>query len=498
VRTRASRLDPAEGGATARSTATSVAGARLPRWLPVVYGAGAGGSIIVERTVATWLYFFWVRDAAAGEPAYVAPLVVGALLLGGRVVDAVTDPVVARWSDHHRGRGGRRRTFLAWSGLPLVLVGAALFFPPVDGPSPLNAIHLGVGLAAFYLVLTLYLTPHLALLADLSTTTRDRVDLATSKAIFSVLGSAAATIVAALLVGAIGFPGMLATLGGVALVLVYLPTTIDEHRFARPSAGPATTSPLLAEVRATLGNRPFRTVLVGANALWFGFNLVVINGLLYITVLLGLPAEALAAYMGVVLGVALLLLPVVNAAVRRLGLRRVMIGSMVATGVVYPLLHLLPTPPFGWDPPTFGLVVFGLAGIGLAGLFVVPDAIIAAVADHDQRTTGRRRAAMFYGVNGFVAKVNFGVSTAVSAVLLQTLGSPVGIQITGPVGALAAIVGAWLFLRYPEDEVQGTPPGPEAANGGVGRAHRTSSSSTRAARSSSTGDPRPSPSAPTG
>jgi Na+/melibiose symporter-like transporter len=164
---------------------------------------------------------------------------------------------------------------------------------------------------------------------------------------------------------------------------------------------------------------------------------------------------------------------------------------MVATGVVYPLLYLLPTPPFGWDPPTFGLLAFALAGIGLAGLFVVPDAIIAAVAEHDQRRTGHRRAAMFYGVNGFVAKVNFGVSTAVSAVLLQTLGSPVGIQVTGPVGAVAALVGAWLFRRYPEDEVQAPPPpGPEVARGGVDRAHRTSSSSTSDARSSSTSDAR--------
>jgi glycoside/pentoside/hexuronide:cation symporter, GPH family len=493
VRLRVSRLGRAGGDTGQRTVAPSLARMRLPRRLVLAYGAGAGGSIIVERTVATWLYFFWVRDAAAGEPAYVAPVVVGALLLGGRVVDAVTDPVVARWSDDHRGRGGRRRTFLAWSGLPLVLVGAALFFPPVDGPSPLNAVHLGVGLAAFYLVLTLYVTPHLALLADLSSASRDRVDLATSKGVFTVLGSAAATIVAALLVGALGFPGMLASLGGVALVLLYLPTTIDERRFARPSQGPSTTTRLFGEVRATFGNRPFRTVLVGANALWFGFNLVVLNAILYVTVLLGLPAEALAAYMGAVLGVALLLLPVVNAAVRRFGLRGVMIGSMVATGVVYPLFHLLPAPPFGWDPATFGLLVFALGGIGLAGLFVVPDAIIAAVAEHDHRTTGHRRAAMFYGVNGFVAKVNFGVSTAVSAVLLQTLGSPAGIQVTGPVGAVAALVGAWLFRRYPEDEVQGTSPGSETASGAAGRAHRSSSSSTSVARPSSSGDARPTP-----
>jgi glycoside/pentoside/hexuronide:cation symporter, GPH family len=436
-----------------RLTSAGTAPPRLPRWVKVAYGAGGGGSILIERIVFTWLYFYWVRGEAVGGVSFAAPVVVGAIMLGGRVVDAVTDPVVARWTDGHRGRLGRRRPFLLWSGLPLVVIGAALFSPPLDGPSVLNAVYLGVGLGLFYLVLTLYLAPYLALLADLAADARDRVALATSKASFQLLGSAIATIPAALLVPAVGFPGMLAVLGSVAVVLLYIPTLIDERRFSRPTP---TKVDLLLAIRATLRNRPFRIVLVGANALWFGFNLVVLNAVLYVTVLLGLEVGAVALYMGIVLGVALALLPLVNRAAHRVGLRRVMIGAMLATGVVYPLLYLLPTPPLGLEPPTFGLIVFGLAGIGLAGLFVAPDAIIAAVADHDRRMTGQHREAMYYGVNGFVAKVNFGVSAAVSAALLQALGSPVGLQVTGPVGGVAALLGAWLFRRYPEAIVEQT------------------------------------------
>jgi glycoside/pentoside/hexuronide:cation symporter, GPH family len=433
----------------------------MPRWVEIAYGAGGGGSILIERLVFTWLYFFWVRDSATGGVSFAAPAVVGALMLGGRVVDAVTDPVVARWTDGHRGRLGRRRPFLLWSGLPLVVIGGALFLPPVDGPSVLNAVYLGVGLGLFYLMLTLYLAPYLALLADLATDARDRVALATSKATFQLLGSAIATIPAALLATAIGFPGMLAVLGSVAVVLLYAPTLIDERRFSRSTPQ---QMELLPAIRATFRNQPFRVVLVGANALWFGFNLVVLNLVLYVTVLLGLDVGAVALYMTVVLGVALFLLPVASGAARRVGLRRVMIGSMVASGVVYPLLYLLPAPPFGFDPPTFGLLVFGLAGIGLAGLFVVPDAIIAAVARHDHHLSGHHREAMYYGVNGFVAKVNFGVSAAVSAALLQVLGSPLGLQVTGPVGGAAALLGAWSFRRYPEAVVEGT--GPIGERGG--------------------------------
>jgi glycoside/pentoside/hexuronide:cation symporter, GPH family len=435
------------------STATALS--RLPRWVEVAYGAGGGGSILIERIVFTWLYFFWVRDAATGGVAFAAPAVVGALMLGGRIVDAVTDPIVARWTDGHHGRLGRRRPFLLWSGLPLVVIGAALFLPPVDGPSVVNAVYLGVGLGLFYLLHTLYLAPYLALLADLASDARDRVALATSKASFQLLGSAIAIIPAALLVAAVGFPAMLVALGSVAVVLLYVPTLIDERRFSRATP---TEVELLPAIRATLRNRPFRTVLVGANALWFGFNLVVLNAVLYVTVLLELEVGAVARYMAIVLGVALLLLPVANGAARRVGLRRVMIGSMVATGVVYPLFYLLPTPPFGLDRSAFGSIVFGLAGVGLAGLFVVPDAIIAAVADHDRRMTGHHRGAMFYGVNGFVAKVNFGVSAAVSAALLQSFGSPLGLQVTGPVGGAAALLGAWLFRRYPESVVEHAAP----------------------------------------
>jgi glycoside/pentoside/hexuronide:cation symporter, GPH family len=426
---------------------------RLPRWVTIVYGAGYGGTIIVERLVFTWLYFVWVGGVAPGGRPYLAPVAFSVLVLAGRVVDAVTDPVVARWSDNHHGRLGRRRPFLLWSAAPLVGVGVWLFLPPVEGPSLLNAVHLGIGLCVFYLLLTCYLAPYLALLADLSPSVSDRVDLATSKALYGLLGSAAATIVAALLLARTGLGGMLATLAVVALVLVHLPILIDERRFSEPQ--PATL-PLVAAVRATLRNRPFVIALCGLNTFWLGFNLVVLNAPLYVTVLLGQGEAAIALYMTAVFATAAVAFPVVNAAAKRHGPRRVLLVSLTLSAVVYPALYWLPTPPFGLATTTFGLAVFAGAGFGLAGLFVLPDAIVAAVADHGTHRSGQRREAMYFGVNGFVVKVTFGVATVVSAVLLQTFGSPLGIQLTGPVGAAAALLGVWLFLRYPEQEVQAT------------------------------------------
>lgn len=239
-------------------------GQRLPGGVRFAFGAGQGGSAIIERLVFIWLYFVWVGDGLEGGAVYIAPTLFGVLVFGSRVVDALTDPIVARRSDGHGGRLGRRRPFMLWSGLPLVLVGAALFFPPVSGTSRLNTVYLGVGLAVFYVLLTFYLVPYAGLLADLSPTASDRVDLATSNAVYQLLGLAVAMIVPPLVLGTHGPLIMVVVLGVAALCLFYVPTLIDERRYSR--AQPSTT-PLLPAIRATLRNRPFVVALLGTNVL---------------------------------------------------------------------------------------------------------------------------------------------------------------------------------------------------------------------------------------
>jgi glycoside/pentoside/hexuronide:cation symporter, GPH family len=423
----------------------------LPRWVVAAYGAGAAGWVLVDRVLLTWLYFFYVTARDTTSDALMLPLVFSAIMLGGRVVDAVADPVIARLSDNHRGRRGRRLPFLLISAVPYVVVYVALFHPPVAEASPLNAIYLGVGLALYFTLFTAYVGPYLALLADLSGTTADRVDLSTSKAVATLVGAAVALIVSGLLVEAFGVQAMVWILGGVALVLLFVPTRIPERRFAR--AEPA-TMPLIEAVRTTLSNRPFVIALLGANALWFGFNIVSLNVPLYATSLLGLTEGAVAVLMGALFGVCLVTFPFVNRLTKRVGLKAVMIASLAVFAVIFPLIALFPTPPFGLSHLVYGIIVMGLAGIPLAGFFIVPDAIVAAVADLELTRSGQRREGMYFGVNGLFLKLNLGISTVVSGALLQFAGDPVGLQLTGPVAAVAVGLGALIFLRYPEREVE--------------------------------------------
>ncbi len=424
---------------------------RLPRGVVLAYGAGASGWVLVDRVLLTWLFFFYVTTPSGAEQPLMLPLVFSLMMLAGRVIDAVADPVIARWSDNHRGRLGRRRPFLLVSAVPYVAVFVALFHPPVAERSPVNAIYLAVGLALYFTLFTAYVGPYLALLADLSATTADRVDLSTSKAVATLVGAAVALIVSGLLVEAYGLRAMVWILGAAALVLLLVPGRIRERRYSR--AQPA-TMPLVAAVRATLSNRPFLIVLLGANALWFGFNIVSLNVPLYATSLLGLTEGAVAILMGALFGVCLVTFPLVNRLTKRVGLKRVMVSSLVAFALIFPLIFRFPSPPFGLTPVVYGTLVMGLAGVPLAGFFIVPDAIIAAVADLELARSGQRREGMYFGVNGLTLKLNLGISTVVSGALLQFGGDPFGLQLTGPVSAVAVALGALVFLRYPEGEVE--------------------------------------------
>lgn len=441
-------------GADSRSEA-----GHLPLWVKVAYGSGAGGWVLVDRLVMTWLYYFYVSRQGGAGPLLL-PLAFAVIMLAGRLVDAVSDPVVARLSDNHDGRMGRRVPFMAVSGVLYVGTYVALFHPPSATPSAWNGVHLAVVLAAFFVFFTGYVSPYLALIADLSPSTVDRVDLTTSKALFTLVGSALGLVGSGLLVDRLGFTGMVWVLGAVGLALLYVPVLIPERRFA--ACTPSTLS-LRQAVRTALGNRAFLVAMAGVNVMWFGFNLVTLNVPLYVTSLMGLPEGEMAKFMGAVFGVTLLAFPAVNALTKRHGLKAVMVASLLSFAAVLPLIALMGHPLLGMDPVTAGLVVMGLTGIPLAGLFIVPDAIVAAVSSMGRSGEAQPMEAMYFGVQGFFLKVNLGLSTVLSAALLQVFGDPLGIRLTGPLAAAFLLAGALVFARYPEHEVErGTRPPPQA------------------------------------
>ncbi len=427
---------------------------QLPLWGKIIYGTGSGGFSLVDRVLITWLFYYYITSPLEGVEALMPPFAFGMIMFLGRAIDAVADPVIARWSDNHRGRLGRRMPFMLFSAGGYVLVYVMLFYPPVAETSALNTLYLAVMLGLYFTLFTAYVCPYLALLPELARSNRDRVDLATFRAVFMLLGVGVALIGSGVLIGAVGFHGMVWIMGALGLVLLYLPLLIREKDYAL--AVPATLG-LVEAVRTTFKNRAFVIYLVGNVTFWLGFNIVTLNLPLYVTVLLGGSEDDASIYFGLAFVVALLFFPAVNKLSKKAGLKAVMMFALVSFMVLLPLFFFFGQPVAGLAPEVFAYLVMGLAGLPLAVIFIVPDAIVAAVSDLEKKLSGQRREAMYFGAQGFILKLAMGLSTLITGALLQVFGStaaePLGIQLTGPVSALFIVVGVAFFSRYPEKEV---------------------------------------------
>lgn len=445
----------------------------LPRTLG--YGTGNTGLALVNIVVQTWLLYFLAPPVGR---TLIPASIVGTVWLIGRLVDAAADPLVSAWSDRAGGAGGRRLPFLLATGLPLAAVCLLLFVDAVYlGPLPLRIAVLGLLLGLFYILFTAYAVPFNSLIADLGRDGPDRVRLSTSAAAFNLLGTAGAAVAAGLLIQAFGaaapaatapaapaaaaaeatgfdpaaFPPAVAVLMAVA-ALTFLITPLALWKFRRAGDAPTSLS-FASSMKSALENRAFRTYLFGINTFWGGFIMINVSIPYYVTVLMGQDEGFTSVALGASLGTALLAFPLVNLLARRLGNKRSVMASAGIMAISLLLIWFIPTDPR--SGAVFGTAIMILAGFGLAGLLVLPNAMIGDLAQFRRSDGSNPGEAIYYGLQGLLQKAAIGVVTLASGLLFDIFGNtpadPLGIRLTGPIGALFAVASVLIMRAYPDD-----------------------------------------------
>ena len=87
----------------------------------------------------------------------------------------------------------------------------------------------------------------------------------------------------------------------------------------------------------------------------------------------------------------------------------------------------------------------------MAGVFLLPGAITADIADYDELRTGMRREGMFYAAQNLFLKISSSFSPLLLALILtlgETPENPLGIRLVGPVAGAITFLGFWLFRGY--------------------------------------------------
>ncbi len=354
----------------------------------------------------------------------------GAVVLGGRALDAFSDPLAGWLSDRTRTRFGRRRPWMALAAPLLALVVLALYLPPY-GSEALRTAWCAGFVALFFLLLTALVVPYRALGPDLVRGYDARNALFGVREGLFVLGSVAA-MAAPVALGALmhlgGEVGQASADGGdaerarfAAFAAIAAPTLVVTTGLCLalirepPIASRSATLPLGQGVRAALGQRPFAVLLAAYGIAAFGNNLPGALATYYATYVLGIADVGL--YLLAFLGAGLAALPLWNLAAKRFGKKPAWLAAIALNTAPFALVF-----PLGPGDRRLFAVLVTLSGLGAIATVALAPSMQADVIDYDELVTGERRDGQFVGLWMVAEKLAAAIGVGLALPLLGAVG----------------------------------------------------------------------------
>ena len=440
---------------------------KLPLSKKIAYSLGQFGWSLLSGIIASYLIFYYIPTQESGISVFIPQVVfagfvtiIGAITMLSRLFDAITDPWIATLSDRSKSKKGRRISFMQYASFPFALSTVLVFWSPVQGESVVNAVFLTVMLLLFYLFLTMYVTPFFALLSELGHTPNERLTLSTYISVTWFLGAAVASQAPLLwnvfinmgydTVSAMRIAlSILAAIGFVFLLIPVL--AIDEKRYCQ--SVPSELK-MLDSMKATFRNREFRLFVLSDLVYWVAVTIFQSSLLYYITVLLKLP-DTLFGVLFMALGIGSFLFYVpINLIAKRIGKKTLLIIAFSIFLVVYvygAFLGLLPI-----DPTAQAFIMVVIAAIPMAIFGILPNVVVADIAEYDARQSGIRREGMFFGTRTFMSKIGQMFSMLILSGLLLSQGNvsdELSIRLTAVTAAFFCLLGLLILLLYNEKKI---------------------------------------------
>ena len=434
------------------------------------FAVGQFGWSVLAALISSWLVNYYQPDQAtieAGHRIFIPQgrvifgvlTVLGAITAFGRVFDAITDPLVASASDKCRSKDGRRIPFMRAAAIPFALSCILTFWSPVGGESWVNAVFLFVMITLFYLCMTLYCTPYNALIPELGADQRTRMNISTAIS-FTYIAGMAVAYVAPVIWGMLeGITGdrilavriTFTVISLIGMVCMFVPVfAIREKDYieAAPAEGTAFHS-----LSATFRNKDFRVFVASDIAYFLGITMFQAAMPFFVTSLLKLDESYSTLFFVLMTALSVLFYIPVYRLTARLGKRRlILIAFCIFTiSFVYTASFgpSLPIPPVAQ-----GIILCVVTAPAMAIFGILPQAVVADIAECDALETGENRSGMFYAARTFAFKL--GQSIAMLLVTaFATIGSDTGLgyRITALAAAAVCVLGGLLFMLYNEKKV---------------------------------------------
>lgn len=370
----------------------------------------------------------------------------GALLLAARLLDALVDPLLGRWSDRLLARSPQ--ALLGASGVAAVLLAlgmALLFFPPqaLRQSQALLLAWAAGALALTYLGYSVLSIGHQAWGALLGGTAEERSRVTGWREGCGLVG----VLTASVLPSVLGLPTALAVFS-VLLLLAWLAW----RRSLAPSLVPAHVPlALWAPLRLQEFRRLLAVFMLNGVASAVPATLV----LFFVQDRLQASAQMEPLFLGAYFLCAALSMPVWLAAVRRWGLVRSWRAGMLLAVAVFIFASQL-----GVGDAWAFVAVCALSGLALGADLALPGALLAGLI---QRHGGQAMAGACFGWWNFATKLNLALAAGLALPLLQWFGYAPGVRSGTGLDALvwaycllpcalklAAALALHLFLHEPQ------------------------------------------------
>lgn len=449
-----------------------------------IFAIGQLGWSILGGIINAWLVTFYLPTKEDltnnGAVSYLKPglIILGVLTILGliaficRIFDAVTDPLIASMSDRSTNPKGRRIPFMRVAAIPFAVVSVLVFCAPVRAINSINTIWVLGFLILFYLFMTMYCTPYNALISEFGKTQEDRMYISTAISLTFFFGTMIAYlpfVFAGPIRGLIGgdFPWSyricFIVLAVVALICMLIPTfKLNEKDFVDAEPSKSNT---LKSLGKTFKNKEFLKFSASDIAYFIALTLFQTGLPFFVKVSMGLPEAYAMYFLGGMTVLSACFYPFVSGLVKKFGKKKLVITGFLGLAVAYLVTALIGVAGFGGILP--GILIVVISAFPMALLGIIPQSIVADVAEEDAIRTGEKREGMFFAARTFAMKLGQSVAMLVftSLAILGTeqvldsndiVPSAYGLRLVAIVAIVFCVLGAVILALYNEKKVMDT------------------------------------------
>lgn len=425
--------------------------------------------------ISNYLLYFFQPTAKSGLPhllpenKFLGFITIMALITAiGKIVDAVTDPIVASLSDKCTHKDGRRMPFLRKAALPYALSVLLIFYVPFKEGSALNAIWVGIFLITYYTAYTFFFIPRNALVPEIIPDAKVRVGYYGVSTVF-FMGSSSFMYAATLFVDILKNAGLsplwawrsvftvFAIIGIICLMLSAY--AFDEKEYVEHNTKPKES--MIKSFGLVFRNREF--VIFSLGDLFSGVSMAFFQTamLYYITMLLNVPESQSFLVMLCAIAVAICLFPLIIRISRKYNKKMPLVLASIVFTIVFGLIY------FGDKIAALapGNELFVGLGMGVivsfpfAAINILPQSVISDIIQQDCIETGVNREGIFSAVKTFIEKIAsaiamMGVSSilAVGALSGESVGLT-GVKLTGVFAGGFSLLSLIFFMLYNDKKV---------------------------------------------